>query len=220
MAREGTKKFWFLFILATWVLPTIVAWTVTLTLQLRFFLLVWQQSLFIFAGLWGSDLEKHSLLGFAAILRGLVYGFGLLLFNALIGTLNLQIVSCFVGLEAARKLILQERAGVDAFLQSGNPLLVTGVVILLIIAAPLGEELFFRGFLLAKWKKSLGTRKAVVLTALLFAVLHFYLVQFIPVLVAGVVLGLMFVRTENIAIPIIAHAFVNTMVLLLHLAGL
>lgn len=220
MGESKNGTFWLVFVFAAWVLPTIVAWTCAPTLELRFSLLVWQQVLFVLGGLWGARPEKLELPGFSTLLRGLCYGLGLFLINTIVGALNFQIVSHVIGVELAKKLILQERVGVDAFLQSGNSLLVTGAVLLLIIGAPLGEELFFRGFLLMSWKSALGVRKAVFLTALLFAVLHFYLVQFIPVLIAGIFLGLVFIRTENIAIPIIAHAFVNSMVLVFRLVGL
>lgn len=216
MAREK-KRFWFVFLVVAWVLPTIVAWSVTPSLELHFSLLVWQQTMFILGGLWGRQPLNLHFPRFATVLRGLVYGVGLLLFNIFVGSLNFRFVTRLIGLEVAQNLILQEQAGVHAFLQSGNPLLVAGVIVLLIVGAPLGEELFFRQLLLTSWRESLGTRWAIFLSALLFALLHFYLVQFIPVLLAGIILGIMFVRTDNIAIPIIAHAFVNTVVLLLEL---
>ncbi len=47
--------------------------------------------------------------------------------------------------------------------------------ITVVIAAPLSEEFFFRGFLLEGWRKSfLGVYGAVILTALFWGVIHTY----------------------------------------------
>lgn len=219
MVREE-QHYWLIFIFVAWAVPTIVAWSVEGSLELYFVLLVWQQSLFVLGGLWGSRHLKRQPWQIQTIFYGLGCGIGLFFLNALVGTLNFQLVSKVVGLETSQKLILQERGGVQAFLQSDSPLLVTGVIFLLIIGAPLGEELFFRRFLLSTWQQAFGTKWAIFLSSLLFAVLHFYLVQFIPVLLAGIMLGVIYVRTNNIMISVIAHAVVNTIVLVLQLSGL
>jgi membrane protease YdiL (CAAX protease family) len=67
------------------------------------------------------------------------------------------------------------------------PLVVLGVV----VAAPLTEELFFRGFLLRGWAASrLGVVGAVVLTAAIWAAMH---VQYDWITIAGIFgLGLLF----------------------------
>lgn len=219
MIREEQHS-WLIFIFVAWAVPTIVAWGMPGSLELYFALLVWQQALFIFGGLWGSRFVKRQPFRLQTLFWGLACGVGLFFFNALIGSLNFQLIAHFVGLETAQKLILQERVGIHAFLQSDQPLIVTGVIVLLTVGAPIGEELFFRRFLITSWSPVLSTKWAVFLSSLLFAVLHFYLIQFIPVLLAGIALGLIYVRTNNILIPIIAHSVVNTVVLFVQLNGL
>ena len=98
-------------------------------------------------------------------------------------------------------------------MRNTQPHIAYGAVILLLIGAPLGEELFFRGLLVDLLRDRVGTIRAVFLGALLFALLHFYILQFVPVLISGVILGLLFVRSKNIFFPVIAHATVNTLAL-------
>jgi membrane protease YdiL (CAAX protease family) len=73
------------------------------------------------------------------------------------------------------------------------------------------EEVFFRGLLLPffiDWtrNKYLG----VWISAMLFAVLHFSVTQFIPILFMGVVLGYVYLWTRSIWAPVLVH-FLNNM---------
>ena len=45
------------------------------------------------------------------------------------------------------------------------------------IIAPIGEELFFRGFALTAWARDLGVRTAIIRSALLFALVHIANIQ-------------------------------------------
>ncbi|HPT84051.1 MAG TPA: CPBP family intramembrane metalloprotease, partial [Limnochordia bacterium] len=93
-------------------------------------------------------------------------------------------------------------------------------MLLLLVGAPLGEELFFRGLLVSLLRERLRAAPAVLLAALLFALLHFYTLQFVPVLVSGVLLGLLYVRTGSIIVPIAAHFAVNALALMALLSTL
>jgi uncharacterized protein len=97
------------------------------------------------------------------------------------------------------------------------------------VVAPLGEELFFRGFATSAWLRALGPQRAIVRGALFFALAHVLtlsgdtfgealgqaIVAFgvrIPVAVA---LGWLFVRTRSIYPTIALHATFNGLPLLL-----
>jgi membrane protease YdiL (CAAX protease family) len=41
-----------------------------------------------------------------------------------------------------------------------------------VVIAPIGEELFFRGFSLTAWERSLGARRALIRASLFFAFVH------------------------------------------------
>lgn len=71
------------------------------------------------------------------------------------------------------------------------------------------EELFFRGALqnlLQKWwKKPLA---AIIVTSLIFSLIHFSIYLFLSRAILGFVLGYMFYKTKNIWVNIVAH-FLN-----------
>ena len=80
------------------------------------------------------------------------------------------------------------------------------------VAAPIFEELFFRGFLLEGFRHTfMGATGAVVLTSLLWAVIHtqYDLYYIVTIFVMGVVLGMARVQTGSVILPIGLHAFVN-----------
>jgi membrane protease YdiL (CAAX protease family) len=82
----------------------------------------------------------------------------------------------------------------------------------IVIAGPLFEEVFFRGFLLAGFASSfMGPRGAIVLTAALWAVIHWqydaYHMAFIFLL--GLVFGAARIRTGSLLVPLILHALTN-----------
>ena len=98
----------------------------------------------------------------------------------------------------------------DSFL--GTILLFTAVVIL----APLGEEIIFRGFLqqiLEKhWK---DITQAILFTALIFSLIHMNPYWFVQIYFLGVILGFLAWKTQSIIAPLILHSLNNSMALLL-----
>jgi uncharacterized protein len=93
-----------------------------------------------------------------------------------------------------------------------------------VVIAPIAEELFFRGFLLQGLARSYGPGVATAGSAAVFGLFHFSgpgaqsVLPILSAVVVGLVLGWLFVRTKNLAIPIAAHALVNAAALAL--AGL
>ncbi len=89
------------------------------------------------------------------------------------------------------------------------------LVLILVVAAPLFEELFFRGLLLQGLQKSFGNGVAVVVSGTLFGLAHFQdtlvanLISMGTGVFVGLLLGWLFVRYENLAIPIATHATLN-----------
>ena len=88
------------------------------------------------------------------------------------------------------------------------------IVAIFIIAffPALFEEIFFRGALqnlLVKWWKNafLG----ILVTAILFSLIHLSVYLFVSRLILGFILGLMFYKTKNLWVNIIAH-FLNNLI--------
>jgi uncharacterized protein len=97
----------------------------------------------------------------------------------------------------------------EAYSSAGWPPLLWSA---LVVAAPLFEELFFRGFLLEGFRRSrLGSGGAIALTAALWAAIHLQYGPFdlAAVAVLGVVLGVIRLRTGSLWSCVAAHALVN-----------
>ena len=88
------------------------------------------------------------------------------------------------------------------------------LVVIGVVAAPVIEELFFRGFLLHRWARRWGTPSAVVASSALFAVLHG---EWIGHFLFGVAMAALYLRTRRLWMPIAAHALNNGIVALFSL---
>ncbi len=106
-------------------------------------------------------------------------------------------------------LDLNELLQPDSFL--GFVLLFIAVAII----APLGEELLFRGFLQKilekQWK---DVTRAVLITALIFAVIHMNPYWFAQIYILGIILGFLSWKTNSVIPPLILHGMNNTTALL------
>lgn len=90
---------------------------------------------------------------------------------------------------------------------------------LIAVAAGLGEEVFFRGWmqqgLAVLWPGTYGAVAAVLLSALAFGACHSLTrLYFVLATVGGVLFGLLFLCTQHIAAPVIAHAVYDFLMLL------
>ena len=84
---------------------------------------------------------------------------------------------------------------------------------------PLTEEIFFRGFVLAGLVHRWGAARAVVGSALIFAVFHLHPGVIVPIFVAGMLLAALYRATGSLWPPIIAHAAQNAIALVAIMYG-
>lgn len=89
-------------------------------------------------------------------------------------------------------------------------------VIQTLITAPIFEELFFRGIilngLLSKYKNNY--KKAIIITALIFGVVHLNIPQGVNGFIGGVILGIIYCYTSSMKLSIFAH-FINNSIIFL-----
>ena len=78
------------------------------------------------------------------------------------------------------------------------------------VLAPPVEEMFFRGIVYPAVKQAGFPRLALWGAAVLFALMHFNVVTFIPLLVLALALTALYEYTDNLLAPILAHALFNT----------
>ena len=77
------------------------------------------------------------------------------------------------------------------------------------ILAPIIEEILMRGYLLNGLTANYGSIIALLVSSLLFALLHFNMVQTLSSFICGIVLGLLYLQTETIFCCILTHAGYN-----------
>jgi len=108
----------------------------------------------------------------------------------------------------------------------------SGLVLHLIagaVIAPFAEEVLFRGFALTAWRRSVGPRRAILWTSIVFVLAHLLLISgdtfgqaaslaFVAALVrvpVALALGWLFVRTGTLWAPIGLHAAYNAILILI-----
>lgn len=82
------------------------------------------------------------------------------------------------------------------------------------IAAPIFEEVLFRGFLLPSLTRYLPVWGSVLASSLLFAVAHLSLSEILPLSALGMVLGIVYTRSRNLLAPMFLHSLWNSGTLL------
>ncbi len=135
--------------------------------------------------------------------------FGVYAFFAFIPVFMAINITWTVALELVLPEALRPQEMVAVLLESQSAALLAGLFVLLVILAPIAEELIFRGCLYRFLKGNMPVMGAVLLSSLLFGAIHLHLAG-LPVLVAfGAVLCLVYERTGSLKAPILLHAFFN-----------
>lgn len=78
------------------------------------------------------------------------------------------------------------------------------------LLAPVTEEIFCRGIIFPVARQKRGNLYAVIVSSILFALVHFNGVQFISALFMGVVIGYAIILTDNVYIGVVIHAVNNS----------
>jgi len=93
------------------------------------------------------------------------------------------------------------------------------VFIVVSILAPFSEELYFRGFLYPTLRKRWGKIPAIIITNIVFGILHFDLLRFIPITLGGIWLTVIYERSGTLYTSMVAHAVWNALMIGLIFAG-
>lgn len=121
---------------------------------------------------------------------------------------------------ALQKIGWQPKPQSAVELLNNAPLWPTGIYLAFfaVVLAPVAEEFIFRGVLFS-FVKNLGFPKlAWIGMSLLFAAIHNDTAIFIPLFALALMLTWLYVKTENLLAPILAHALFNAinLVILIH----
>jgi membrane protease YdiL (CAAX protease family) len=121
------------------------------------------------------------------------------------------VIGLFVGTARAEAMAASESATdiLASVLRTPRTTLeVAWLLVLLCVLVPIGEEVFFRGFVyntLRRW----GWVGAVIFSSVLFAAVHVQVVHFLPILLLGVVLAVLYQRTGSLVASIAVHGVNN-----------
>jgi hypothetical protein len=126
------------------------------------------------------------------------------------------VYAAIVQLVGAEDLLPQSTLEGDVF---DNRALVVMAGILAVLAAPVAEETFFRGFLFGGLVKRLGIFGAALASGFLFSLAHAQPTTLIPFTFIGIVLAWSYVYTGSIWTNIGAHLIFNLISFSISLAG-
>jgi membrane protease YdiL (CAAX protease family) len=107
------------------------------------------------------------------------------------------------GIEPSLQLAMQ------ALKNSSSTMQLVALGIATIILAPIAEEILFRGVLYRTIKQHGFPRAALWGTSVLFALIHFNVAIFVPLLLLALLLVWLYEKTDNLLAPIAAHATFN-----------
>jgi membrane protease YdiL (CAAX protease family) len=138
----------------------------------------------------------------ASVARSALVG-ALVAFPAWIGT-NLAVLG-FAWL-FQRLGVPSEPTIVEELIANANPLISAVAVV---VAAPVAEEVFFRGVAFNAWLREYGLRRAYLGSGFLFGLVHQSLVVLVPFTALGMLLAWVYRRTGSLAAPIALHAVFN-----------
>ena len=133
--------------------------------------------------------------------------------NATIGLLALN-----MGRDAASKYVTgeEQRSPIYRMLPQLHPgVEITVLALVVAVAVPIGEEIFFRGLVLGALRRSLNRHLAVAVSALFFAAAHLQVVELLPILILGLVLGYLYEFSGSIVPGMVAHGLNNLAALFL-----
>jgi len=121
-----------------------------------------------------------------------------------ISVLNQQIWQGQGGNNPILQLVLEER----------DPIALGMFLFTAAIAAPVFEEILFRGFLLPSLTRYLSIWPAIGLSSLIFAIAHLSFSEVLPLTVLGAILGFIYARSRNLMSSILLHSTWNSITMI------
>ena len=154
--------------------------------------------------LWRKDIsEPRTATNFKDVLGSLVVGFGICGISGLWIMLAEQLPSLQKSVEAMNAGT-ENIAGGNAF----------GTFMIAVIAAPVVEEILFRGIVLRSMRKFAPAWASILISSVLFGVYHLNIVQAAYATLMGIAAGILYEKKRNLLFPILVH-FANNLITML-----
>ena len=108
----------------------------------------------------------------------------------------------------------ERRDAVEIIVSSPQRYQIVALVLLAVVAAPLGEEIAFRGMLYNALRQRMAFLPAALFQAMVFALYHPYGVQGrVAVATMGFALALLYECRETLVVPIALHSLINAYIM-------
>lgn len=152
--------------------------------------------LIVVSGVDAARLQKRKM-GVGKWLLFLVIGFGFMYIGAMIGNYIMEYLSVIIGYDYSNTL--------ETIIDEEN---IWITAIFTVIVAPIGEELIFRKLIIDRTHKYGGV-VCIILSALVFGLMHGNFYQFFYCFGIGMILGYMYYSTGKIVPCMLLHATIN-----------
>ena len=123
-------------------------------------------------------------------------------------------VPLVIGVSLINQQIWQGRGGsnplLEIVLNEGDTLALGIFFFTAAIAAPIFEEILFRGFLLPSLTRYMPVWGAIALSSLIFAAAHLSISEILPLSILGMVLGFVYTRSRNLLASMMVHSLWNS----------
>lgn len=127
-------------------------------------------------------------------------------------------VPLVIGVSVVNQQLWQGRGGSNPLLQivldETDPVALGLFFFTAAIAAPVFEEILFRGFLLPSLTRYMAVWPAIALSAFIFAAAHLSVSEILPLMVLGIVLGFVYTRSRSLLAPMLVHSLWNSATML------
>lgn len=105
-------------------------------------------------------------------------------------------------------------SSVEQSIISRDPIAMALYALVLVVCAPLWEEIVFRGFLLPSLTKYMPVWCSILVSAIAFALAHFNVQRMLPLIFLGIVMGVIYTRSRNLLPAMLLHSLWNGFVFL------
>ena len=142
---------------------------------------------------------------------GVIVGAAMIPVSVAAERVAIALIGLFIGPARAEAIAANESANdilASVLRTPRSSLEIAWLLVLLCVLVPIGEEVFFRGFIygtLRRW----GWVWAVILSSVLFAAVHLQVVHFLPILLLGVALAALYHRTGSLVASMAVHGVNN-----------
>jgi len=169
-------------------------------------------SLYCVNGRYNWDLKDVGI-KFSKPIRYLLIAVGLAIFFLIVQQIFVNLglkIGKIIGTSQIKELFEKEAE----IQQKGFPENITDAIFPLlfftaVILVPVSEEILFRGMAYTVLKKKFGVNRGILLSALLFSLLHQMVFYFVPIFLMGIVFAYVYEKTKSLLPSILSHALIN-----------